>query len=291
MMCERPYCKTPLGITPYARLNAENRAAATPFPCGRCLPCRINKSRVWINRIMLEAGVSSDAVFFTLTYDDEHIGLDWSLYKRDLQLFFKRLRRRLEPQRVRYFAVGEYSKDHRPHYHGVIFGLSRLDDNLVSDAWGKGFIYLGDVTKQSAAYIAGYVIKDWTHKDNPNLLGKEPEFMVCSKGNGGIGYGAVKQIADQLKKNQFFKPRIIREVKYGKNKKMPLGRHLTEKMNQELGITDDVKEEALWEYQEEIFEMHLDKDVFYWQSIVNEKAAERKAQAKRKKIFRKKESI
>lgn len=45
--------------------------------------------------------------FVTLTYDEEHLPPDGSLRKRDLQLYLKRLRRRLP---FRFFAAGEYGE-------------------------------------------------------------------------------------------------------------------------------------------------------------------------------------
>jgi len=73
--------------------------AAFAVPCGKCLACSSNYRRDWVARMILESQAHSDAVFVTLTYSDDNLPDRGSLVKRDLQLFFKRLRRRLERPR------------------------------------------------------------------------------------------------------------------------------------------------------------------------------------------------
>ena len=87
MMCRRPHIKN--GAT---------------FGCGQCMPCRINKRRTWAHRIMLEALVSSSASFLTMTYDDEHLPDGGSLELRDVQLYWKSLRK--AGFSFRYLSVG-----------------------------------------------------------------------------------------------------------------------------------------------------------------------------------------
>ena len=43
------------------------------IPCGQCAGCRIDKSREWANRMMLEMPYSSGSWFVTLTYDDDFL--------------------------------------------------------------------------------------------------------------------------------------------------------------------------------------------------------------------------
>ena len=60
--------------------------------------------------------------YITLTYNDDHLPANGSLQPRDLQLFWKRLRKARTPG-IRYYACGEYGdQTARPHYHAIIFG-------------------------------------------------------------------------------------------------------------------------------------------------------------------------
>ena len=93
------------------------------YGCGQCLPCRINKKRVWTHRIMLESSLHTDNAFVTLTYSDENLPKDGSLVPRHVQLFLKKVRKEIEPARLRFFCVGEYGdRTQRPHYHVALFG-------------------------------------------------------------------------------------------------------------------------------------------------------------------------
>lgn len=142
--------------------------------CGHCLGCRIDKSREWANRCIMELQDHKDAYFLTLTYDEEHVpltsfkdpetGVDHptkTLVKKDLQGFIKRLRKRVEPDRIRYFACGEYgSKTQRPHYHAIVFGL-RLND-LVP----YGMNELNQMT-----YTSNFIHSVWSSRKAPTRHG------------------------------------------------------------------------------------------------------------------------
>lgn len=43
------------------------------IPCGQCVGCRLDYSRRWATRLMLELECHTSAFFLTLTYDDDHI--------------------------------------------------------------------------------------------------------------------------------------------------------------------------------------------------------------------------
>lgn len=93
------------------------------LPCGQCLGCRLERSRKWAVRCMLEASLHEQNCFLTLTYAPEHLPENGSLVKRDLTLFFKRLRKTYG-EGIRYFACGEYGERFdRPHYHVILFGF------------------------------------------------------------------------------------------------------------------------------------------------------------------------
>lgn len=121
---------------------------AKMIPCKQCIGCRLDYSRDWATRIMLECTNyrKEECWFITLTYDDEHIPenetfeineetgeivgdyIGWSLKPKDLTDFLKRLRRHWEYHynidKIRFFGCGEYGgQTQRPHYHICVMGL------------------------------------------------------------------------------------------------------------------------------------------------------------------------
>lgn len=161
---------------------------------------------------MHEAQMHPENSFVTLTFDDEHIPANYSVSVRDVQLFNKRLRKSL-PQKIRFFACGEYGDlTLRPHYHLLIFNHSFPDRKLhavrdgnryyKSDAlnalWPYGQLNeVTDVTYKSAAYVARYNLKkvngdradDHYTRVSPidgNVYRVAPEFLIMSR-RPGIG--------------------------------------------------------------------------------------------------------
>lgn len=123
-------------------------------------------------RCVLEARSHDQNSFVTLTYSDDHLPADRSLDKTHLQKFFKRLRKQMGP--FRYYACGEYGEQtKRAHYHACLFGIDfhdkvemrRINEHTLyysaqlEQLWGLGHCSVGDLTFQSAAYCARYVLK------------------------------------------------------------------------------------------------------------------------------------
>lgn len=174
-------------------------------PCGRCIGCRLEKSRMWAMRCVHEAKQYEHNSFITLTYDKEHCPPDYSLKKRDFQLFMKRLRKAYSDKKIRFFACGEYGeKTFRPHYHAILFNHQFDDEEeqirmtesgpkkvLVSpkltQLWGQGITSTGEMTFNSAAYVARYCLKKINGPDADSYyFGREPEFSLMSR-MPGIG--------------------------------------------------------------------------------------------------------
>lgn len=142
-------------------------------PCGRCVECRLSRSREWAVRCVHEAQMHERSVFITLTYDDVHLPPALSLVYRDYQLFMKRLLKRFPGSR--FFMCGEYGElRSRPHYHACLFGVGFEDgvpwkksesgemlyrSALLDGLWSMGHASYGSVTMQSAGYVARYVLK------------------------------------------------------------------------------------------------------------------------------------
>lgn len=145
------------------------------LPCGRCVGCRLERSRQWAVRCLHESKSHRSNCFITLTYDPEFLPEDWSLDYVVFQKFLKRMRKRLGP--FRYYMCGEYGEDFgRPHYHACIFGLDFDDKVLISDRagtklynsatlrslWGFGNVSIGELNFETAAYTARYIMKKIT---------------------------------------------------------------------------------------------------------------------------------
>jgi len=151
-------CYHPISLT---RKNAK-RGFMT-VPCGRCIGCRLERSRQWALRCMHELEFHKCNSFVTLTYRDNDLpmgNMEATLVPDDLMLFWKRLRKEYG-NGIRYFACGEYGeRTRRPHYHACIFGVDFKDRKVFStkgdftlytsdtldSIWGYGHCIIGDVS-------------------------------------------------------------------------------------------------------------------------------------------------
>ena len=152
---------------------------------------------MWAARIVHESMQHDSNCFITLTYNNDN--LPYSLSKRDWQLFMKTARRNREGEKLKYFHCGEYDDNWRPHYHGCMFNLafpdrelfkSREGINLYTSAelekwWPYGYSSIGELTFESAAYVARYTLKKVTgDKADDHYQGREPEYITMSNGIG-----------------------------------------------------------------------------------------------------------
>lgn len=181
--------------------------------CGQCMGCRLDRSREWANRCMMELEYHDSAYFLTLTYNDKKIPRTeyWdydtgekyeslSLRKSDTQEFWKRLR--YHYGKLRYYMCGEYGGEtFRPHYHAIVFGL-KLDDlkfykrnfrgemyytsEKVNEIWENGYVVVSEVTWETCAYVARYVMKKLTGDmaSYYKLHNIEPPFTTMSNKPG-----------------------------------------------------------------------------------------------------------
>lgn len=146
---------------------------------------------------------NNEAVFLTLTYDDEHLPSDYGLHKDDLQNFWKRLRKDLdlENKKIKYYACGEYGDLYgRPHYHAIVFGLdySEQSRKLVKENWtmcdSQRFDYdsrshkergFAPVSPNDIRYVCGYVQKKYNGEKAKEVYGDRiPPFSASSRGLG-----------------------------------------------------------------------------------------------------------
>ena len=111
--------------------------------CGQCVGCRLDRSREWAIRCVHEAALYDDNCFVTLTYNDENLPDPPSLVVRDCQLFMKKLRRRYEPKKIRFFLCGEYGEmNRRPHYHAILFNHDFEDKVLWQNSSSGSPLYV-----------------------------------------------------------------------------------------------------------------------------------------------------
>lgn len=127
----------------------------------------------------------------------------------DVQKFLKDLRRywkyHYNEDGIRFVQAGEYGdKRGRPHYHLIMFNLNVRDledhgttpkggkeflSKTIQKIWNKGWVTLGEVTRESIQYIANYTLKKIKGHDAKAYYqhhGKYPEFIQSSR-NPGIG--------------------------------------------------------------------------------------------------------
>lgn len=204
-------CTSPIKIG--RNLSWEQYPEGLQVPCGKCLACRIAKRTEWSVRMLHELEFHEDAIFLTLTYDDENIPEYQSLKKTDLQKFYKRLRKNISPRKIRHFSCGEYGdQTDRPHYHAIIFGMSlnNADKQSVIDSWDKcdwspirikkSF---GLAEPDSINYVAQYIDKKLSGdlaKQEYTKKNREPVFRLLSL---GIGREYVDYYKDKLSENPF----------------------------------------------------------------------------------------
>ncbi len=221
----------------FSAKEAEQPDDPQDISCGQCIGCRLDRSRQWATRCLHEASLYDDNCFITLTFSDEGLALrekqyihknkiragankepldvpsELSIHTPDLQLFFKRLRKQYG-QKIRFFACGEYGEQtRRPHYHACIFNFNFPDrkqiketaqghklyiSDSLSTLWPYGHSTIGQVTFDSAAYVARYIMKKVNgsrqekhyqifNKDTWELTNIKPEFTTMSR-KPGIGF-------------------------------------------------------------------------------------------------------
>lgn len=185
------------------------------LPCGKCIGCKMDRSRSWSLRIKHEAALYDSNVFATFTYADECLPGSLSLEYQDFQLMMKRLRKRLSGvtespdgrRPIRFFAAGEYgSRYRRPHFHAILFNCHFPDSQrwwngdsrstIAEGLWRKGDVNLGDFSLERAAYVAGYTVEkrygeaakdhyeDVVNVATGEVSSRRPEFCQMSRGPG-----------------------------------------------------------------------------------------------------------
>ncbi len=131
-------------------------------PCGKCIGCKLQKSKEWSVRCMHEASLHWNNCWLTLTLNDDYLYTrpnPYSLQRgtdSEITKFLKRLRKKYG-EGIRYFYCAEYGETcyfcnkseyacqcenyhpwrGRPHYHVCIFNHDFDDKRLYKQINGK----------------------------------------------------------------------------------------------------------------------------------------------------------
>lgn len=195
-------------------------------PCNKCILCKNRYCRHMTLRAVCETvSTNSNPYFVTLTYNDKYLPRLRSvnsladgtptLWKQDVQRFFKRLRRYFDTN-LRYLICGEYGHNTgRPHYHFIIWNIDptlRVEEvyKRIKRAWSKrkyrkdaagnkhvyfepfGFIYSDRLQKLSGiSYVMKYVTKSF----------QKSECFLLSSRRPALGREYIESIKDDLFKN------------------------------------------------------------------------------------------
>lgn len=144
------------------------------------------------DRLRLGADHLGEACFYT------------NLDGRDMQLFWKRVRKDFPDRKLVYFQAGEYGERRgRCHYHAIVYDLpldpTELHPNGVSELghltyrsdylerkWQHGNVIVGRVTTESCSYVARYTLKKAKEMWENDYTNRVRPFVRMSR-NPGIG--------------------------------------------------------------------------------------------------------
>ena len=192
------------------------------LPCGKCIGCRLEYSKQWAVRCMHEAQMWKENSFVTLTYNEENLPYGSTLVPEHFTRFIRALRKTTADP-IRYFMCGEYGENFsRPHYHAILFNYWPEDaeeigqwyhSEKLQSVWRKGFVTIGHVTFDSAAYTARYVLKKMTGRvaelhyqkvveETGEIIQLQPEYSRMSN-RPGIGNAWIKKYVSDVYPDDF----------------------------------------------------------------------------------------
>lgn len=182
-------------------------------PCGKCPNCRSRLRFDLSTRIFFETAFAKSAFFITLTYNDESLPLSKegkpAFDKIQVQDFMKRIRRKLEPCRLRFFLTCEfgdgedaqkYLKQYgtefgRSHYHAVFICDHKLKlremRDYVQAAWPFGHSCVSSCSMARIQYATQYALKDedYLYKKYEEGDPCKPFRLFSLKPGLGAGFG------------------------------------------------------------------------------------------------------
>lgn len=214
-------------------------------PCGKCLLCKSKKQNDFVFRAAMESATYDvPPYFFTLTYENRHLPPHGELRYKDVQDFFKRLRRKWDRQGlkhdIRYIVAGEYGRRRgRCHYHIILFNNpykaseaspllhKRLRDDIFS-TWARCERQSFDFD-QCRGGAAAYATKYMAKVDIPLHGHWTKPFVHSSNGKGGIGSRLIDTKKSYCRANP-----SVREIEFidnnGKIQKVGFGSYVANRV-------------------------------------------------------------
>lgn len=213
------------GPVSIGRWSGTDRMDSLELPCGRCMGCRQDKRLAWTIRCTHEAQLYDANTFITLSYDEDNLPGDMSLEYGHVQLWLKRLRKRLKGvtklpdgrRPIRFFLSGEYGPTTgRPHWHAILFNawfedsVQLMNKSYRSETadklWSLGNTSLDLVNATTIAYVAGYTqdklygsdaYEDLVNVRTGEISKRRPPLVSMSR-RPGIGAGWYERFASDL---------------------------------------------------------------------------------------------
>ncbi len=229
-------------------------------PCGKCEACLSKRKSDWFVRLKKEHEMCESAYFITLTYDQDKVPWEFVdsngellpvmvVSKKDCQDFLKRLRKNIQPFKVRYFLISEYGpRTLRPHYHLILFNFPQLLNgellNILDKSWGNGFVSCSPVNDSRISYCVNYCLDNSTL---PDYLPKN--FMLCSR-KPGIGSCLFDDgnVCDYIRNSKRHSTPIYSD---GETKSFATPRYYKDKLLDRVAL-DQIAAEGMQKHSEEI---------------------------------------
>lgn len=237
------------------------------LPCGHCIGCTLDKAKEWATRIYLESKQHALYYFTTLTYNEQHYH-EKRDFKRDLQLFMKRLRKNTGEE-IRYFAQFEHGEHTgRGHYHIILFFNKEPNDKYRFLKRNANHDY----------YSSEQIQKAWQMGNDVTVISREPNEAInyvsryCLKKTGEDGFHLQSQGIGENGLNEITKDHnyILIHMK-GQTHKAKVPTYLKTKLSEDL--KNQIKDKTRLWIMTKYFEpkRENEKDITGKEELIEEK--------------------
>lgn len=163
----------------------------------------------------------------------------------------------------------------------------------IGQAWGHGDVQVGQLSKESAQYLAGYVVKKLTGNMEVLYGERYPEFTRMSL-KPGIGLGAMDEVASSIMAHKLADSCDVPSGLRHGSRIYPLGRYLRNALRVRVGHDEGAHpatiaqlEEAVREVREHAFE----NSVSFASALVERSEGSRASIAARHSIYKSRRTI